>query len=51
MADESVILIVDDDEDALLLLENAFQVAHVSSPRRLVRNGKDSNLPIQIASV
>jgi CheY-like chemotaxis protein len=42
MPSKSVILIADDDEDALLLLENAFELAGVSNPRRAVRTGKEA---------
>jgi CheY-like chemotaxis protein len=42
MPSGSVILIADDEDDAALLLENAFEMVKVSSPRRVVRNGQEA---------
>ena len=42
MSDRSAILIADDDDDALVLLENAFELAQISNPRRIVRNGREA---------
>ena len=41
MKNRSVILIADDDEDSILLLQNAFELAQVADTRRVVRNGKE----------
>jgi CheY-like chemotaxis protein len=42
MPNKSVILIADDDEDAVCLLQNAFELAKVSNPRRVVQDGKEA---------
>src|SRR6186997_2219955 len=42
MPAEPVILIADDDDDSILLMENAFEIAGVSTPRRIVRNGREA---------
>jgi two-component system response regulator len=40
--DQSVILLVDDDEDAIMLLDTALERAQVATPRVVARNGKEA---------
>lgn len=42
MADSSVILVVDDDEDSIVLLENALDMAGARSRRVVARNGREA---------
>jgi two-component system response regulator len=42
MADNALVLLVDDDEDSILLLQNALRRAEVANPKVVARDGQEA---------